>query len=190
MRSLSVPLGCLLHLNAFERGIVESELDNDLLFVPAEDSANLLVVSAASEKDVKLLQAFLLFILENDRKVDAVEMVLIAEMKEEPSLSESSPRSMISMTDGEMVCASSPAFCRDFAIFRLLIGRASAGRASMYLLTSEMPRQHFLIHPFIRGSKILAVQKIAVRTTNLVNMEDPVLIFGRSRILEEAASTS
>ena len=105
MRSLSVPLGCLLHLDALEIGIVESELDNGLLFAPAEDSANILAVSAVSGSNVKLPHEFFLLILENDRKVDADEK---AEMKEEPSLSESSPRSMMSMIDGEMVCASSP----------------------------------------------------------------------------------
>jgi hypothetical protein len=102
VRSLSVKLGCVLHLDALEIGIVESELDSGLVFVPAEDSANLLVVSAVSDNNVKLPHEFLLLIL---RKVDADEK---AEMKEEPSLSESSPRSMMSMIDGEMVCASSP----------------------------------------------------------------------------------
>ena len=187
VRSLSMPLGWLLHLDALEIGIVESELDNGLLFFAAEDSANLLVESAVSDSNAKLVHDFLFLILENNRKVDADE---IAEMKEEPSLSESSPRSMMSMTDGEMVCASSPSSCRDFVFFLLLIGRACAGRDSIYLLISDMPRQHFLIHPFIRGRTNLAVHKIAARKNDLVNMEDPVLIFGRSRILEEAASTS
>ena len=119
MKFISLPkllICCLLLADELEIGIVVIELDSGLLVVRADDFTDRLVASAASDEDATRF----LLIIENDRKVDADEMALMVEFKDESPSSESSPRSIISITDGDMVCASLPSSRQDFALLRLL----------------------------------------------------------------------